>query len=109
MRPELTGQGSVQVRPPETRIRLDLFLRHSRLVPRRSLAHEICAQGGIWMNGQVAKAAQFVKPGDIFKMQLRGRMTQIRVLRIPETPCTKQEAAALYEQVESPYVQRFSE
>jgi ribosomal 50S subunit-recycling heat shock protein len=92
----------------EPRMRLDHFLKISRLVLRRSLAHEICAHGGILINGHVAKAARLVKLGDLLKIQLRGRIAQIRVVKIPETSCTKQEAPTLYEQVESPYVQRFS-
>jgi ribosomal 50S subunit-recycling heat shock protein len=92
----------------EPRIRLDHFLKISRLVPRRSTAQAICAHGGIWINGHVAKAAKLVKLGDLLEIQLQGRRTQIRVAKIPETPCTKLEAPTLYEQVESPYVERFS-
>ena len=95
-------------RSKEHRIRLDHFLKLSRLVLRRSHAQEICAHGGIWINGQVAKAARLVKLGDLLEMHLQGRRTQIRVVKIPESPCTKLEAPTLYEQVESPYGQRFS-
>jgi ribosomal 50S subunit-recycling heat shock protein len=90
------------------RLRLDYFLKLSRLVPRRSVAQAICAYGGISINGQVAKAARLVKLGDLLEIQLRGRTVQIRVIKIPESPCTKLEAPTLYEQVESPHVQRFS-
>jgi ribosomal 50S subunit-recycling heat shock protein len=92
----------------DPRMRLDHFLRISRLVLRRSLAQEICALGGVWINGHVAKAARLVKLGDLLKIQLRGRIAQIRVVKIPDTSCTKHEAPTLYEQVESPHVQRFS-
>jgi len=109
VRHRLKGEGVSENISKEPMMRLDHFLKLSRLVPRRSVAQEICAQGGIWMNGHAAKAAKWVKPGDFLEIRLRGRITHIRVLRIPETPCKKQEAPTLYEQVESPYVQRFSE
>lgn len=109
MRPGLKGQAvGKKDLSKEPRIRLDYFLKLSRLVSRRSLAQAICAHGGIWINGRVAKAAKWVKLGDFLEIQLPGRTAQIRVVRIPKTPCTKLEAPTLYEQVESPHVQRFS-
>lgn len=92
----------------EPTMRLDHYLKISRLVLRRSLAQDICAHGGIWVNGHIAKAARLVKLGDLLKIQLRGRIAQIRVVKIPGTSCTKHEAPTLYEEVESPHVQRFS-
>jgi ribosomal 50S subunit-recycling heat shock protein len=109
MRPGLKGQGvGRNDLSKEPRMRLDYFLKLSRLVPRRSLAQAICVHGGIWINGHVAKAAKLVKPGDSLEIQLPGRTTQILVVKIPKTPCTKLESSTLYEQVESPHVQRFS-
>ena len=93
----------------EPTLRLDHFLKLSRLVPRRTLAQEICADGAVWMNGHAAKAARLVRRGDLLEIRLRSRVTWVRVVRIPELHCTKQQAATLYEQVESPHVQRFSE
>lgn len=109
MRYRLKGQmvdGNDQSKVPT--MRLDHFLKLSRLVPRRSLAQALCAHGGVWLNGHVAKAARLVRLGDLLEIQLRGRTAQIRVVKIPETSCTKLEAPTLYEQVESPHVQRFS-
>jgi len=109
MRHALKGNTVVKVLFNDHRMRLDHFLKHSRLVPRRSLAQDLCASGGIWINGSAAKAGKLVKLGDLLEVRFGGRIAQVRVLRIPETPCTKLEALTLYEEVESPYVQRFSE
>ena len=81
----------------EPRMRLDHFLKLSRLVARRSVAQAICAYGGISINGHVAKAARLVKLGDLLEIQLRARTVQIRVIKIPKTPCTKLEPHTLYE------------
>ena len=92
----------------EPTLRLDHFLKLSRLVPRRVLAQEICSDGAVWMNGHAVKAARLVRRGDLLEIRLRNRVTWVRILRIPELHCTKLQAAALYEQVESPHAQRFS-
>lgn len=78
-------------------MRLDLFLKTSRLVPRRSLAQELCDAGRISVNGSVAKSSKEIKPGDELEIRRRGRVTQIVVNVVPSTKqVSKQSAHELY-------------
>jgi len=78
-------------------MRLDLFLKQSRLVPRRTVAQEICDAGAVTLNGATAKPGKSVAAGDTIALRQRGRLTTVRVLRIPERPPSKAEAPTLYE------------
>ncbi len=78
-------------------LRLDLFLKYARLIPRRTLAQEACARGSIRINGRAAKPAHLVQSGDILHWQQKSRTLQYRVLRIPAAPPAKKEAASLVE------------
>jgi ribosome-associated heat shock protein Hsp15 len=78
-------------------MRLDLFLRISRLVLRRSLAQELCDAGRISVNGAVAKSSKEVKAGDSIELRRRERVTNVVVNSIPTTKqVTKQSASDLY-------------
>lgn len=92
-RPAARGSDAAQ---PES-MRLDLFLKVSRLIPRRSLAHQVCADGAISVNGHVAKSSRLVRVGDLIEWRQRHRVTAVKVARIPQLRPGKQEAAALYE------------
>ena len=72
-------------------MRLDKFLKVSRLIKRRTVANEACDAGRVTVNGQVAKASVKVKPGDIIEMQFGTRNVKAEVLDIQET--TKKEEA----------------
>ena len=78
-------------------MRLDLFLKQSRLVPRRTVAQEICDAGAVKVNDAVGKPGRSISAGDVISLRQRGRLTTVRVLRIPERPPSKAEAAGLYE------------
>ena len=65
-------------------LRLDLFLKMSRLIKRRSLAKEICDAGCVQINGRVAKAGALVQVDDVVTMDIRDRLLRVRVLRIPQ-------------------------
>ena len=80
-------------------MRLDLFLKHSRLVPRRTVAQEICDAGAVRVNGSVGKPGRPVSVGDVLVLRQRGKLTTVRVLRVPERPPPKAEAPTLYELV----------
>ena len=56
-------------------MRLDLFLKLSRLVTRRTLAQEMCDAGAVKLNGTPAKSAHVVRPGDLLVIRSRGRLT----------------------------------
>ena len=72
-------------------MRLDKFLKVSRLIKRRTVANEACDAGRVTVNGQVAKASVKVKPGDIIEIQFGTRNVKGEVLDIQET--TKKEEA----------------
>ncbi len=66
-------------------MRLDLFLKLSRLCPRRSLAQELCDAGFVLLNGRPAKSAHAVKAGDEISIRRRDRQVVARVLKEPPT------------------------
>ena len=72
-------------------MRLDKFLKVSRLIKRRTVANEACDAGRVTVNGSVAKASVKVKPGDIIEIQFGTKTVKVEVLDIQET--TKKEAA----------------
>lgn len=78
-------------------MRLDLFLKTSRLVPRRSLAQELCDAGRISVNGAIAKSSKELKTGDEIEIRRRERVTNVVVNSIPATKqVSKQSAGDLY-------------
>lgn len=72
-------------------MRLDKFLKVSRLIKRRTVANEACDAGRVQINGKVAKASVNVKPGDIIEIGFGTREVKVQVLDIQET--TKKEEA----------------
>jgi ribosomal 50S subunit-recycling heat shock protein len=90
-------------------MRLDLFLKGSRLIPRRSQAREVCERGAVSVNGHVAKSARPVKVGDVIEWRQHRRITAVRVSWIPAGRPGKHEAARLYEPVGTEYGERFSQ
>ena len=72
-------------------MRLDKFLKVSRLIKRRTVTNEACDAGRVTVNGAVAKASVKVKPGDIIEIQFGTRNVKVKVLDIQET--TKKEEA----------------
>lgn len=86
-------------------MRLDLFLKISRLVPRRSLAQEFCDAGLISVNGSTAKSSKEVKVGDEVEIKRRHRHTRIVVEQIPATKqISKGSAGDLYRLIEDTVV-----
>jgi ribosomal 50S subunit-recycling heat shock protein len=79
-------------------MRLDLFLKASRLSSRRTLAQKICEAGCVSINGTTAKSGHAVKPGDEIVIKSRSKLKKIRVLSVPPARQTsRKEAAYLYE------------
>ncbi|MEN3331934.1 MAG: hypothetical protein V7641_1299 [Blastocatellia bacterium] len=78
-------------------MRLDLFLKLSRLVLRRTIAQQMCEAGAVRLNGTPAKSAREVRVGDEIAIRQRGRITTVRVLDVPLRPPPKAQAATLYE------------
>ncbi len=81
------------------RMRLDKFLKISRLIKRRTVANEACDAGRVLVNGRPAKASVKVKPGDILEIQFGTRTTKVEVLKVQET-VKKEEAESLYRYLE---------
>ncbi|CAN7603597.1 RNA-binding S4 domain-containing protein [Rossellomorea sp. LjRoot5] len=76
-------------------MRLDKFLKVSRLIKRRTLAKEIADQGRITVNGQQAKASSNVKVGDELSVRFGQRIMRVKIERLLETT-KKEEASGLY-------------
>ena len=78
-------------------MRLDLFLKRSRLIPRRTLAQQACAAGAVSVNGQVCKGGKSIKVGDLIQCRQRNGALTVRVARLPGSGTRRIEAASLYE------------
>lgn len=66
-------------------MRLDKFLKVSRLIKRRTVANEACDAGRVLVNDKPAKASVKVKPGDIIEIQFGTRTVKVEVLDIKDT------------------------
>lgn len=81
-------------------MRLDKFLKVSRLIKRRTVANEVSDMGRISVNGNPAKAGKQLKEGDVIEIEYANRTVKAKVLRIPANNVSIQEAPTLYEIVE---------
>ena len=79
-------------------MRLDKFLKVSRLIKRRTVANEACDNGRISVNGRVVKASYEVKPGDRIDISMGARTVSVEVLQVSET-VRKDDAAGMYKEV----------
>lgn len=76
-------------------MRLDKFLKVSRLIKRRTVANEACDAGRVLVNDKVAKASANVKQGDIIEIAFGTKTVKVEVLDVQET-VKKEEAKELY-------------
>ncbi|WP_449621618.1 RNA-binding S4 domain-containing protein [Robertmurraya sp. Marseille-Q9965] len=76
-------------------MRLDKFLKVSRLIKRRTLAKEVSDQGRITINGIVAKASSTVKVGDELSVRFGQKRVTVKIEKLQETT-KKEEAAGMY-------------
>ena len=81
-------------------MRLDKYLKITRLIKRRTIANEACDAGKITVNGVVAKASYNLKIGDIIEITMGARSTRVRVTALNEQT-TKESALSNYEVIES--------
>lgn len=77
-------------------MRLDKYLKVSRIIKRRTVANEACDNSYVTVNGQGAKASYNVKVGDIIEISFGNRKTKFRVTSVAEHT-TKSDASLLYE------------
>lgn len=76
-------------------MRVDKFLKVSRLIKRRTVANEACDAGRVSVNGKVAKASQDVKAGDIIEIGFGTKNVKVEVLAVQDTS-KKEEAKELF-------------
>ena len=79
-------------------MRLDKYLKVSRLIKRRTVANEACDNGRISVNGRVVKASYEVKPGDRIDIAMGARVVSGEVVQVAES-VRKDDAAAMYKEV----------
>lgn len=80
-------------------MRLDKYLKVSRLIKRRTVANEACDADKVSVNGKPARASYDVKTGDIIEINIGAKPLKVKVLDVREFT-KKEEAAALYEVVQ---------
>lgn len=76
-------------------MRLDKFLKVSRLIKRRTVAKDVSDQGRVWINGKEAKASSTVKIGDELVIRFGQKSVTVRVEKLAETT-RKEEAGGMY-------------
>lgn len=77
-------------------MRLDKYLKVSRLIKRRTIANEVCDAKRVTVNGKVARASYDVKVGDVIEIQMGENLLRARVLIVTEH-ATKNDAGLMYE------------
>ncbi|NLN81715.1 MAG: RNA-binding S4 domain-containing protein [Clostridiales bacterium] len=76
-------------------MRLDKYLKVSRLIKRRTIANEACDAGRVLVNGKAARASYEVKPGDIIELNIGTRTLRTEVISVQEF-AGKDQASELY-------------
>jgi len=79
-------------------MRLDKYLKVSRLIKRRTVANEACDNGRVSVNGRVVKASYEVKVGDRLEIAMGARTVAVEVLQVADN-VRKDDAAAMYKEV----------
>ena len=77
-------------------MRLDKYLKNSRIIKRRTVAKDACEQGRVEVNGRLAKPGLDLKLGDEVKITFGSNVLQVRVLAMPES-VRKEDAETMYE------------
>ena len=78
-------------------MRLDKWLKVSRIIKRRTMAQAFCDAGRVWLNGRVAKSAHEVRVGDRVVVRLSRKELEAEVLVVPTGNVSAQAAASLYQ------------
>ena len=80
-------------------MRLDKFLKVSRLIKRRTVANSVSEMGKVYVNGNIAKPAKQLKIGDVIKIEYTNKTVEVKILTIPTGNVSIQEASTLYEEL----------
>ena len=79
-------------------MRLDKWLKVSRLIKRRTIANEACDAGRVTANGRTVKASYEVRPGDLLELKFGERLTRVKVLSVQDV-IGKSDASGMYEEI----------
>jgi len=79
-------------------VRLDKYLKVSRLIKRRTVANEACDGERVSVNGRTVKASYTVKPGDVIDIRFGQRTLKVEVISVTEH-ATKENASAMYKEL----------
>lgn len=79
-------------------MRLDKYLKVSRLIKRRTIANEACDAGKVSVNSKIVRASYDVKVGDVIEITLGSRVVKVRVTDVKEA-IRKEDASSMYEAV----------
>ena len=77
-------------------MRLDKYLKVSRIIKRRTIANEVCDAKKVSVNGKIARASYDVKEGDVLEIQMGDNLLRARVLSVNEY-ATKADASSMYQ------------
>lgn len=77
-------------------MRLDKFLKVSRIIKRRTVANDACSAGRVLINSRVSKAGAEVKVGDIIEVNIKSNVLKVKVLSLKES-IKKEDASSMYE------------
>ena len=77
-------------------MRLDKFLKVSRIIKRRSVAKEVADKGRIQINGKLAKSSSTLKVGDVLQIQFGNKTLEVKVLALQDST-KKEDANKMYE------------
>ena len=80
-------------------MRLDKFLKVSRLIKRRTVANAVSEMGRVFVNGNPAKPAKQLKVGDIIEIEFANKVAKVEVLKIPTGNISVQDASTLYSEI----------
>ena len=78
-------------------MRLDKYLKVSRLIKRRTVANEVTASGRVFINNKIAKPSTEVKEGDILRLEYFNKTVITKILKVPTGNVSIQESKELYE------------
>lgn len=81
-------------------MRLDKFLKVSRLIKRRTVANEVSDMERVLINGNPAKPAKQIKENDIITIEYANRTVKAQILKVPTTNVSIQEAPSLYKLID---------
>lgn len=81
-------------------MRLDKFLKVSRLIKRRTVANEVSDMGRVLINGNPAKPAKQIKESDIITIEYANRTVKAQILKVPTTNVSIQETPSLYKLID---------